>query len=97
MFDMIIEIVTYALVPAIKYCCGRCCGNIQKLTEEEELAELNRKNTEHGVEKEGKSKIELAEFELAGDSWKSQFDIPGALVDVMYRQGIVWSGMYFNL
>lgn len=35
-------------------------------------------------------------FAMAGDSWKSEFDITGSLVDVMYRQAIVWSGMYFS-
>jgi len=97
MFDMITEIVTNLVVPAVKYRCGRCCGSIKQLkqlSEEEELAALNRKNTEHNID--SKTKVDLAEFELAGDSWKSQFDIPGALVDVMYRQGIVWSGMYFS-
>ena len=50
------------------------------------------------LEKQGsmKEKKERLEFELAGDSWKAQFDIPGSLVDVMYRQCIIWCGMYFS-
>ena len=33
---------------------------------------------------------------MAGDDWKDSFDIPMAIVDLMYRQAIVWSCMYFS-
>lgn len=32
---------------------------------------------------------------LAGDSWKKEFDVPGVLVDCLYRQVIIWCGMFY--
>jgi len=89
LFDMVIEIVVYGVVPALKWCFKRCAGKTQK-TAQEMLQELNQKNENDELVTSD------TEFELAGDSGKKSFDIPGGLVDVMYRQCIVWSGMYFS-
>merc|ERR1711972_944013 len=63
---------------------------------EEALRQLNIRSAETQKMKKSKGlQSKETEYEIAGDSWKTQFDIPGALVDVMYRQSIVWSGMYF--
>ena len=79
---MVIEGGVYLLVPAMRYCAGRCCGRIKKETQEVALRRLNKQSESKGLETNSKQ----TEFEIAGDSWKAQFDIPGALVDVMYRQ-----------
>jgi len=91
---MIIEGGVYLIVPALKYCCGRCCGKIEKESAEMALTKLNQKSETQ--QKDLGLNTKQTEFEIAGDSWKGQFDIPGALVDVMYRQCIVWCGMYFS-
>lgn len=93
---MVIEGGVFLVLPSLKYCVGRCCGNIKKEDKEEALRQLNIRSAETQKMKKSKGlQSKETEYEIAGDSWKTQFDIPGALVDVMYRQSIVWSGMYF--
>ena len=81
LFDIVTECLLYGVLPAIRFCCAPsgCCHRCNPY-----------KQSYAAVEQDDGD-----EYVLAGDSWKTQLDLPSCLVDVMYRQSIIFCAMYF--
>jgi len=98
---MAVDIAMYVIIPQIRYCFtpNGCCWCLkhskdrvsEKVVQDVRLSDLYGNDMMNETDPE-----EAIEHHLdAREAWKQEFDIPGVLVEEIYRQVVVWCGMYF--
>jgi len=107
-FNIFLDAATDLVIPNIRYAftpngCLRCLGStkerISRYVQDVRLSALYNSGNSPRFQAQRmspESSESAIEHELAGDSWKTEFDLPGVLVETIYRQVIVWCGFYFS-
>lgn len=97
----LLEIGKKVIMPFSMYHLKNCCNLIEKDEEKDKDSKMSS-DLESAEKREIIAKLAVNMkkgktdfFEMKGDSWKSEFSIPNALVDAMYYQGLMWSAMPF--
>jgi hypothetical protein len=96
-FDFIIECITSTIVPflsiRVKRCFYKCDSSHAKLAEDQDVELLAQENPHADIDKV-KGMLDH-QIKLERDQFKGEFNVSFALLDLIYRQALIWSGLCF--